>query len=107
MKVDSKTAYQNVYLKNGQTYTAQVWVRDPDNDVLTYRWEVLPEGSSFPYGGNGERKPPAVPGLINDSGKAQISFRSPDTEGAYRLFVYVYDRKGHWATANVPFYVQP
>jgi beta-galactosidase/beta-glucuronidase len=107
MKVDSKTAYQNVYLKASQTYSAQVWVRDADNDALTYKWEILLEGSSFPYGGNGEKKPPAVPGVLHDSNEAQINFRCPEQEGAYRLFVYAYDGKGHWATANVPFYVNP
>ena len=107
IKVDGKTAYQNVYLKPAQTYTAQVWVNDPDGDALAYKWEILPEGSSFPYGGNGEKKPPAVPGLVTDATYAQTPFRSPDKEGAYRLFVYAYDGKGHWATANIPFYVQP
>jgi hypothetical protein len=48
IKVDGKTAYQNVYLKPAQTYTAQVWVSDPDGDALAYKWEILPEGSSFP-----------------------------------------------------------
>jgi hypothetical protein len=107
IKVAGKTAYQNVYLKPAQTYTAQVWVSDPDGDALTYKWEILPEGSSFPYGGNGEKKPPAVPGLIAHANNAQTSFRCPDKEGAYRLFVYAYDGKGHWATANIPFFVQP
>jgi hypothetical protein len=107
VKIDSKTAYQNVYLKPAQTYTAQVWVTDPDSDSLTYKWEILAEGSSFPYGGNGEKKPPAVAGLVTDATNAQTPFRSPEKEGAYRLFIYAYDGKGHWATANIPFYVQP
>ncbi len=107
LKLDGKTAYQSVYLQKSQTYPAQVWSRDTDSDNLQYSWEVLPEGTSFPYGGNGEKKPPALPGLIRESNGPKINFRSPDKEGAYRLFVYVYDGKNHWATANVPFYVQP
>jgi hypothetical protein len=107
LKIGQLTAYDNVYLQPSQSYTARVWVKDPDNDNLQYNWEVLPEGTNFPYGGNGEKKPAAVPGLMNNVNKPQISFKSPDKEGAYRLFVYAYDGKGHWATANVPFYVRP
>jgi beta-galactosidase/beta-glucuronidase len=106
IKIGKQTAYQNVYLQPAQNYTAQVWVKDPDHDALRYNWEILPEGTSFPYGGNGEKKPAAVPGLINEANNSQISFRSPDKEGAYRLFVYAYDGNGHWATANIPFYVK-
>lgn len=107
LKLTGKTAYESVYLQKGQTYPAQVWSRDPDADSLQYHWEVLPEGTSFPYGGNGEKKPPAIPVLMDAGNASKTTFRSPDKERAYRLFVYVYDGKNHWATANVPFYVQP
>jgi beta-galactosidase/beta-glucuronidase len=106
LKIGQLTAYNNVYLKPSETYTAQVWVTEPENDKLQYNWEVLPEGTAFPYGGNGEKKPVAVPGLISEANKPRISFKSPDKEGSYRLFVYAYDGKGHWATANIPFYVK-
>lgn len=96
-----------MYSWKNQSYLGYVWATDPDNDELTYAWEILPEGTSFPYGGNGERKPVAVNGLIRDEGKNVISFTTPAKEGAYRLFAYVYDGKGHWATANIPFYVKP
>lgn len=107
LKIGSLTAYDNIYLQIGKTYKAQVWVTDQDKDSIRYNWEILPEGARFPYGGNGERKPPSVPGLINESDKPKITFSSPSKEGAYRLFVYAYDSQGHWATANIPFYVKP
>lgn len=106
LKIDQQTAYQGVYLQPGQTYTGQVWVKDLDKDALQYKWEVLKEGTSFPYGGNGEKRPPSVPGLMTETNQSRISFRSPAEEGAYRLFVYAYDGKNHWATANIPFYVK-
>ncbi|MEP7230180.1 MAG: glycoside hydrolase family 2 TIM barrel-domain containing protein [Ginsengibacter sp.] len=107
MKIGLQTSYDNVYLKRSETYESEVWVTDADNDHLQYNWEILPEGSVFPYGGNGEKKPPEMADLIEERNKAQITFRSPGAEGAYRLFVYAYDEHGHWATANIPFYVQP
>ncbi len=107
VKIGRLTAYDNVYLQPGQTYTAQVWVNDRDKDTIRYHWEILPEGNSFPYGGNGEKRPAAVPGLIPETNRSEIRFSSPDKEGAYRLFVYAFDGNGHWATANIPFYVKP
>lgn len=106
LKVGQFTAYNNVYLQPSQSYTAQVWVKDPDNDNIQYNWEVLPEGTTFPYGGNGEKKPAAISGLMGKVNQSHINFKSPDKEGVYRLFVYAYDGKGHWATANIPFYVK-
>lgn len=106
LKIGEQTAYNNVYLRPAENYLAQVWITDPDKDNIEYKWEILPEGTSFPYGGNGEKKPAAIEGLISDATAEKISFKAPGKEGAYRLFVYGYDGKGNWATANVPFYVQ-
>ncbi|GAA4464063.1 glycoside hydrolase family 2 TIM barrel-domain containing protein [Nibrella saemangeumensis] len=106
VKLDGKTAYQGIYMQPGQPGQARVWVRDPEGDALQYNWEVLREGTTFPYGGNGEKRPPAIPDLIKEPNTSQLSFQAPIEEGAYRLFVYAYDGKGHWATANIPFYVQ-
>ena len=104
-KVGNLTAYQNVYLQKSKNYQAQVWASDPDGDQLRFVWEILREGTAFPYGGGGEKKPASVSDL-SESTQSSISFISPEEEGAYRLFVYVYDGKGHWATANIPFYVE-
>lgn len=107
VSLNSTTAYKNVYLQKNKIYSAQVWATDADADSLRYNWEVLPEGEHFPYGGNGESKPAALPSLIQETNTERIHFSSPGKEGAYRLFVYVYDGKRHWATANIPFYVRP
>jgi hypothetical protein len=106
MKIGDRTAYDNIYLQPDEKYSAAVWISDPDKDVIEYKWEILPEGTRFPYGGNGERKAPAIEGLIGYAGQSKISFSAPKKEGAYRLFVYGYDGHGNWATANVPFYVK-
>ncbi len=106
-KIDNKSANQKVYLNPEEHYKAKVLASDPEGDKLTYKWEVLEEGTKFPYGGNGEQKPPAIPGLIpKENNLPEIYFKAPTQTGAYRIFVYVYDGKGHLATANIPAFVQ-
>jgi hypothetical protein len=103
--LDGKTAAQNVRLKPGQTYAAKVQADDPDQDPLTYRWEVMEESTERKMGGDAESVPNKVPGLITDPTEREIALKAPDKAGAYRLFAYVLDGKGHGAHANIPFYV--
>ena len=107
VRIGRLTAYDGVYLQPGGSYKAQAWVTDPDGEPVQYRWEVLREGTRFPYGGNGEPRPPTVPGVMTGAATPQVSCQAPAEEGPYRLFVYAYDGAGNWATANVPFYVRP
>jgi hypothetical protein len=53
-----------------------------------------------------EEKPAALIGLILDGKTKALTFKSPEEEGAYRLYVSVYDGKNHVATANAPFFVK-
>ncbi len=103
--LDGKTAPQSVRLHVGQTYTAKVAASDPDHDPLTYRWEVMAESTETKVGGDAESRPAPVPGLIADPKLNDISLRAPNKPGAYRLFAYVFDGKGHAAHVNIPFYV--
>lgn len=103
--LDGKTAQQSVHLKPGQTTTAKAEVRDPDNDPLTWSWEVLEESTDLKSGGDWESRPKAVAGLIHDPKKDQVALQAPTRPGAYRLFVYAFDGKGHAAHANIPFLV--
>jgi hypothetical protein len=92
-------------LDPGSILSANVTANDPDHDKLTYRWEIRPEAIYASYAGQGEKVPQPVPGLI--TGQAdRISFKTPSSSGAYRLFVYVRDGHGHFSTGNLPFYVR-
>jgi hypothetical protein len=103
--LDGKTAYQSIHLKPGQEYTAKVAVVDPDDDPVSYHWEVLEESTDLKWGGDFESKPKTVRDLIQDPKKSEIVLKTPARLGAYRLFVYAYDGKGHAAHANIPFHV--
>lgn len=104
--IDDKQVHKGIYLKPASNHMAFTEASDPDNDQLTYKWEILHESSETKEGGDTENKPNAVQGLILDGKGKQLSFKSPEKEGPYRLFVYVFDGHNNVATANAPFYVQ-
>jgi hypothetical protein len=96
---------RSIYLGPGTLYKAKAFASDADKDVLNYEWEIRKEASYAAYAGQGEKEPQPLPGLIEMKG-SDIYFATPLEEGAYRLFVYVYDGKGKFSTANLPFFVR-
>lgn len=106
MKIESFKAEDDIIMTPGKEYSAEVWMQDPDGDEISYSWEILPEQTSFGYGGNGERKPSAVNCITSPADSRKIRFSAPEEEGAYRLFVYGYDGNNHFSYSNIPFYVR-
>jgi len=106
LRIDGKVAKESVYLQPGTVHRAAVEVNEPDGDTARLDWVVLPEPKKYGYAGMGEKKPAAVEGLIEEKTERAVRFKSPKEEGAYRLFVTVYDGKGNAGTANIPFYVR-
>ncbi len=106
LKIDEQPLFGNVYMTPAMTDTASVYADDPENDSLTINWLIRPEAVYAPYAGIGEKTPPAVPGCLLLNNRKIISFKAPETAGAYRMYVYLYDGKKHFATANIPFYVR-
>ena len=105
--LDGKTAYQNIHLKPGQTYPARVQAVDYGQNALTYAWEVMEESTDLKTGGDSETRPKSLPDLVRKARDGEIILQAPARRGAYRLFAYVFDGKGHAAHVNIPFYVDP
>ena len=106
MTLDARRAEQDIKLAPGGTFTATVKATDPNGDKLSYRWEVMQESNATQTGGDLEEVPQVIPGLISQADSGQIQLTAPKQSGAYRLFVYVYDGKGHAGHANIPFFVK-
>lgn len=104
--LDGKTAYENVTLKAGKSYSAETRVEDPDNDNLTYRWEIIPEVPENMQSDGGDFEPRPLSVMKLDSDKTQVTFNAPETPGQYRIFVYSFDGHNNAATANIPFLVK-
>ena len=97
---------ENIYLTAEEMYTANVYASD-DLDKMKYTYKIYPESVNTKSGGDLEKEPPAMAGLIKKKSKNQVEFRAPREEGSYRLFVYVADNEDKIAYANIPFYVNP
>jgi hypothetical protein len=105
LNIDKYVRYQNIIIPPGSQHSASVTSSDPDNDKLFYTWEIKPEAKYASYAGQGEVAPKPLPGLVTGS-DAKVTIKAPAEPGAYRLFVYAFDNKGHFSTANLPFLVQ-
>jgi len=103
--LDGKVATDNIKLISGNQYGAQLLLSDPENDPITYRWEIMKESKAREEGGDPETVPDVIPGLIKEPIGNTINFIVPEEVGAYRLFVYAHDDHNHAAHANIPFYV--
>ena len=104
--IDDKTIQSGVYIKPSSNHNAYTEASDPDNDQLEYKWEIYYESTEKKEGGDKEEKPGVIEGLILNGKGKQLSFKAPEKEGPYRLFVYVFDGNNNVATANAPFYVK-
>ncbi|MEH6635195.1 MAG: hypothetical protein V7700_06730 [Halioglobus sp.] len=106
VRLDNKTAFDNVTLSPGASYTANIKVLDPEGDAISYEWKVRPESILQAVGGDHEEVPEVIGGLIEDPTAAEITLIAPEATGAYRLYIYARDGRNHAAHANIPFFVE-
>lgn len=71
------------------------------------RYEIIPESQDIKSGGDVEGRPASIERkkVRKFNGKF-LSLKAPETEGAYRIFIYA-DVDGWVAYGNVPVFVQP
>ena len=106
MTLGGKQAYDNVLLKRGKKFVAQVQVADEtDTAELNYRWQLLAESDSDASGGDYEELPRDFSRFVKSTGVGTAEVKAP-IAGRYRLFVTVSDEQGKAAHANIPFIVQ-
>ena len=106
--MNGKTAFANITTAPGEKCSAEVFVIDPEGDVLKITWEIIPEvpREEQSEGGDFESRPESIATEFIPVTEKSVGFNAPAMAGEYRLFVYVSDGNGHSATANIPFLVK-
>jgi hypothetical protein len=104
--INGKKALDNIYLTPGSINSSQAVFNDPEKKKLTFQWVFMPESTDKKAGGDSEKVPEAVSGLITENKDSGITFKTPTKPGPYRLFVYAFDDEKNVAFGNIPFYVK-
>ncbi|MFM1903710.1 MAG: hypothetical protein RLZZ440_1610 [Planctomycetota bacterium] len=92
----------------GTKFELEARYRDPEGGPLDYRWDVREESSDRRVGGDAERPPALVPGVVLPAANAgQATLTAPERPGSYRLFVTVLDGDGSGCMDNWTFHVDP
>lgn len=104
--LNNKKATDIIYLQPGKSYPLSLFAYDPDKDKMTTRWELLPESTDLKNGGDRESRPEAIAESVTVKSLNKAILKTPQKEGAYRLFLYVSDGHNKVATANIPFYIK-
>jgi hypothetical protein len=105
MLVNGKGAKDNILFKPGIIAHSKVYLESTDTAGLKFKWMVFAEDWFKPNGIFSEKKPKEIKNSIIANNGSELNFKVPDKEGPYRLFVYIYNQKGSFATSNTPFYV--
>ncbi|WP_298533999.1 glycoside hydrolase family 2 TIM barrel-domain containing protein [uncultured Algibacter sp.] len=103
MIIDGKGAQDNLVYDSNMEKTAHLFLTDSLDETYEFVWEIYAEG--WDYNQSEIEKAPVR--IASDSivGRCTYTFRTPSKSGAYRIFVFVYDHFGNYATTNTPFYV--
>ncbi len=103
---DGKNRFENVKLIGGKEIILKTIAHDQDGDSLTMFVEILPDmPENYGDGGDYEDRSEAVIKSEHIPYTDNFKVIIPQTEGAYRIFVYITDNNKKVATANIPFYV--
>ncbi|TDU39762.1 glycosyl hydrolase family 2 [Gelidibacter sediminis] len=104
MRIDNQGSKDTLIYNAKTIKTAEIlMVKEPIEDYQ-YEWEIYKEGWNYQQTKK-EARPENIPFTTIAKNANSLTFKVPEKEGPYRMFVYVYDQKGNFATTNVPFYV--
>lgn len=102
MLLNKKGAKDNIMVLAGSLNNAEILQETMDSTII-YKWGIYNEELQIDHNRNTLTQP--LNGLIFNMDNSNIIFKAPSKEGAYRVAVKVFDRKGNCSTVNTPFYV--
>lgn len=108
MLVDGKGAADNIVFAPNELKISEIKFKDSQNDSVRIKWEIYPDAWYQSWYENKYKKiidPKEIVGSFVSFEKNKANFMTPAIEGPYRIFAFIYDQNGYFATANTPFYV--
>ena len=107
MHIEGLVAADDIHLKAGEMYRAQMQIDHHDANGLAFRWVIMGEVDPAlrSEGGDFEPTPAIVATFDNSDVRQDIEFIAPG-RGEYRLYGYASDKQAGTATANIPFRVK-
>jgi hypothetical protein len=104
MLVDGLGTDKNIIFAPDQLKTAELKFLDSNKKGNKIDWEIYAEGWHYDEDDN-RIKPKELTNCFVSYDGNKATFKVPEKEGPYRIFAYVYDNEGYFATTNTPFYV--
>jgi hypothetical protein len=109
MLIEGKGAADNLIYKPHELKNAELKLNADVNDSIRIKWEIYPD--VWFQGWNEEKyntkklNPPVPLECFISAEKNTATFITPEKEGPYRIFAYLYNKNGYFASTNTPFYV--
>ncbi|NER16160.1 glycoside hydrolase family 2 TIM barrel-domain containing protein [Spongiivirga citrea] len=101
--IDKKGANESLVFQPEITKEIELVLEENGGSHTVISWEILPENWYYRWHDVEEKPKPVF--KFQDSTATRISFKTPSEPGPYRIFSYIKNAKGNYATANIPFYV--
>ncbi|SHF44004.1 Glycosyl hydrolases family 2, TIM barrel domain [Mariniphaga anaerophila] len=105
MLVNKKGAKDNMVFLPNSLNKAEVLLNSKIDSALQIHWEIHEEGWNYEGGGAKHKITKKISVRFEQIKNNEVTFLAPEHEGPYRIFAYVYDKDGYFATTNTPFYV--
>lgn len=104
MLVNNKGAHDNIIISPNKLSHAEIIFSEYNNDSERIDWEIYPEAWFSDTSKIAVNDYEPIDSFVNFE-KNKATFRAPKKEGPYRIFAYIYNQDGFFATTNIPFYV--
>ena len=105
MLVDEKGTNDTIIFKPNEKKICELFFKNSLRDSLRIEWELHPEIWYKQDDSDPEVYKHKIIDAFLSFKNNTATFITPDEEGPYRLYAYVYDQYGYFATTNTPFYV--
>lgn len=105
MLVDGKGASDTIIFNPSKIKTSEIFFKDCKRDSIRIEWEIYPEVWWHNLYDKSSISLPKIVDSFISYGNNKATFLTPDTEGPFRIYAYIYDQYGYFATTNTPFYI--